>query len=138
MPTEAAVALVERVRASAERHAGLALDAVADAVPHIRGIALRKCPQLPPTIAERIRDPRARNVADWVMYRKALAAAAEARGWRVHWYDAKNVLGAASKALHVADFEAYFLKLRKMVGPPWNKDHQLAMGAAIVAARNGS
>jgi hypothetical protein len=33
---------------------------------------------LPPTIAERIKDYRAQNVADWVMYRKALSAAAEA------------------------------------------------------------
>ncbi len=40
-----AVALVERVRVSAERHAILALDEVATAVPHILGIALRKRPQ---------------------------------------------------------------------------------------------
>jgi hypothetical protein len=75
LPMDGAVALVERVRVSAERHAVLALDALASAVPHILGIALRSCPQLPPTIAERIKDYRARNVADWVMYRKALASA---------------------------------------------------------------
>ena len=84
-------ALVERVRVSAERHAALALDAVAAAVQPILGVALRNCQQLPPTIAERIKDYRARNVADWVMYRKALAAAAAARGWSVHWYDAKKI-----------------------------------------------
>ena len=44
---------------------------------------------------------RAENVADWVMYRNARAAAAEARGWPVHWYDAKSVLGAASQVLSV-------------------------------------
>jgi len=33
-----------------------------------------------PTIAERIKDYRAQNVADWVMYRKALAAARRAVG----------------------------------------------------------
>jgi hypothetical protein len=91
LPLDEAVALVERVRVSAERHAVLALDAVAMAVPRILGVALRECPQLPPTIAERIKDYRAQNVADWVMYRKALASAAEARGWPVHWYDAKSV-----------------------------------------------
>src|SRR5271155_6194047 len=95
LPLEEAVALVERVRASAEMHAVLALDAVTMAVPRILGVALRECPQLPPTIAERIKDYRAQNVADWVMYRKALASAAEARGWPVHWYDAKSVLGGA-------------------------------------------
>jgi hypothetical protein len=134
LPLDEAVALVERVRVSAERHAVLALDAVAMAVRPILGVALRNYPQLPPTIAERIKDYRARNVADWVMYRKALASAAEARGWSVHLYDAKKVLAAAGKALRVENFDAYSLDLRRAVGPPWNKDHKLAMAAAIVAA----
>jgi hypothetical protein len=67
------------------------------------------------------------------MYRKALAAAAEARGWGVYWYDAKKVLDAASRALHIQDLDAHFLQLRKSIGPPWSKDHKLAMAAAIVA-----
>jgi hypothetical protein len=135
LPPDEAVALVERVRGSAERHAALALDAVTMAVPRILGVALRSCPQLPPTIAERIKDYRAQNVADWVMYRKALASAAEARGWPVHWYDAKKVFGAASEALRVEDLDAHFLHVRRAVGPPWDKDHKLAMAAAIVTAK---
>jgi len=135
LPLDEAVALVGRVRASAERHAAIALEAVAIAVAPILGVALRKCPEFPPTIAERIKDYRARNVADWVMYRKALAGAAAARGWPVHWYDAKTVFGAASRALRVEDFDAHFLHMRSAVGPPWNKDHKLAMAAAIVAAK---
>ena len=134
LPMDRAVALVERVRVSAEKHAVLALDAVAMAVPRILGIALRSCPQLPATIAERITDYRARNVADWVMYRKALASASEARGWPVHWYDAKCVLGAARQALRVEDLDAHCLQVRRAVGPPWNMDHKLAMAAAIVTA----
>ena len=134
LPLDKAVELVERVRVSAEKHAGLALDAVSTAVPRILGVALRKCPQLPPTMAERIKDYRAQNVADWVMYREALASAAEARSWPVHWYDSKSVLGAASKALRVENFDDHFLQMRKAVGPPWNNDHKLAMAAAIVAA----
>jgi hypothetical protein len=134
LPLDEAVALVERVRASAERHAKLVFDAVAVMVPgRLRGVALRQCPALPATIAERIEDYRAQNVADWVMYRKALAAAAEARGWGVYWYDAKKVLDAASRALHIQDLDAHFLQLRKSIGPPWSKDHKLAMAAAIVA-----
>src|SRR5260221_13418924 len=137
LPLGEAVELVERVGVSAERHAALALDAVTMAVPRILGVALRKCPQLPPTIAERIRDYRAQNNADWVMYRKALASAAEARGWPVHWYDAKSVLGAARQALRVDDLDAHFVKVRKAVGSPWNNDHKLAMAAAIVTASAG-
>ena len=135
LPLDEAVALVERVRVSADRHAALALDAVTVAVPRILGVALRNCPQLPPSIAERIKDYRAQNVADWVMYRKALAFAAEARGWPVHWYDAKKVLEAASRAFDVKSLDAHFLNVRKAVGPPWTKDHKIAMAAAIVTGK---
>jgi hypothetical protein len=135
LPLDEAVELVERVRVSAERHAVLALDAVTTAVPRILGVALRKCQPLPPTIAERIKDYRAQNVADWVMYRKALASAAEARGWPVHWYDAKSILETARQALRVENLDAHFLKVRRAIGPPWNNDHKLAMAAAIATAR---
>jgi len=134
LPLDEAVALVERVRVSAEKHAVLALDAVTMAVPRILGVALRKCPELPPTIAERIKDYFAQNNADWVMYRKALSLAAEARGWPVHWYDAKKVFEAASQAIGVENLDAHFLHVRRSVGPPWNMDHKLAMAAAIVTA----
>lgn len=132
LPIDQAVALVERVRVSAEQHAVLALDAVATAVARIRGIALRNCPQLPPTIGERITDYRARNVADWVMYREALASAAKSRDWPVYWYDAKTVLDSAARV--VANLDNHFLEVRKTIGPPWNQDHRLAMAAAIVTA----
>ena len=133
LPLNEAVALIERVRASAEKHAALALDAVSTAVPNVLGVALRKCPPLPSEIAEQIKDYRSQNVADWVMYRQALASAAEARGWPVHWYDAKNVFDAATEALHER-FDAHFLRVRKAIGPPWNQDHQLAMAAAVAAS----
>lgn len=113
LPVDEAVALVERVRASAERHAALALAAVATAVPDIAGIALRERQPLPPTIAERITNYRASNVADWVMYRSALAKAAEDRGWAVHWYNPKA------------------LDIRSAQMP--NQDQRLAFTAAIAA-----
>jgi hypothetical protein len=135
LPIDEAVALVEKVRDSADRHAILALDAVATALRvHIVGIALRECPPLPPTIAERITNYRARNVADWVMYRRALAGAAEARDWNVHWYNAKTVFDAARGVLQVDDLATHFQQIRRSIGPPWTKDHQLAMAAASVAA----
>ena len=123
LPISQAVALVERVRVCAEKHAALALETLANTLPQINAIALRSCPQLPTTIAERITDYRARNVADWVMYRNALACAAKARGWAVHWYDAK---GALAKADHL-------LELRTAIGAPWTKDHKLAMALALEA-----
>ena len=84
LPLDKAVELVERVRASAEKHAVVALEAVTLAVPRIAGVALRRCPPLPPSIAERIKDYRAQNVADWVMYRKALASR-RVRLWSKSW-----------------------------------------------------
>jgi hypothetical protein len=134
LPVAEAVALVERVRASAERHAARALDVVARAAPQILGIALRQCPPLPSTTQERIKDYRARNTADWVMYRQALALAAETRGLPIYWYDPKTVLGSAAKALQVESFDAHFLRMRQTLGPPWNSDHKLAMAAALVAS----
>jgi hypothetical protein len=128
-----ALDLVERVRVSASHHAKLGLAAVASAVPSgIRGVALRRCPPLPATVAERLASYR----ADSVMYRHALAAAAEERGWVVHWYDAKKVIDAARDALAVEDFDACFQAMRRSLGPPWDKDHKIAMAAAIVAARS--
>jgi hypothetical protein len=139
LPPEEAIALVERVNASADRHAKRVLAEVADEVPNpILGIALRACPPLPPTIVERIRDYRAQTVADSVMYRQSLAEAAGERRWSVSWYDARKVVGAARDVLRVADIDDYFLQIRKSVGPPWQKDHRVAMAAAIVAASAGA
>src|SRR5207249_2685153 len=59
----AAVALVERVRASAARGAREGLEALAAVVPvPITSIAIRARPELPPTIEERIADNRAQTV----------------------------------------------------------------------------
>jgi hypothetical protein len=96
---------------------------------------MRECPRLPPTVAERLADYRAQNVADSVMFRQALAGAAAARGWTIHWYKAKSVIDAACNVLQVDDLEPHFLEVRRRIGPPWGKDHRLAMAAAIVAAR---
>lgn len=127
LPVAEAVALVERVRASADAGAAAGLEALANAVPAtIAGIAIRACPPLPPTVAERLASYRAQNVADTVMYREAMARAARARGWFVDWYDARRVLADAPRA--VAEAGA-------ALGPPWQKDHRVAMAAAIAASR---
>jgi hypothetical protein len=125
-----AVALVQRVRASAAHGAGAALDALAAAVSvPIASIAIRACQELPPTIGERIADNRAQAVADSVMYREVLATAAEARGWSVHWYDRERVFRDAAEALGRPDIDAFL----NGMGPPWQAKHKLAAAAALAA-----
>jgi hypothetical protein len=130
-----AVALVERVRASAARGAREGLEALAAAVPvPIARIAIRVCPALPPTTAERIADNRAQTVADSVMYRQALAAAAEARGWSVYWYTVERVFVDAAAALGREDIAPVLSAIGRSIGPPWQAKHKLATAAALAAA----
>ena len=132
-----ALALVEQVRQAAARGARDCLDGLASTVAvRIDGVAIRACPELPPTVEERIRDNRAQTVADTVMYRQALANAAEARGWRVGWYDRTDVLERAAAALGSADIDACLKAMGRSVGAPWRADHKLAAAAAL-ASRAG-
>ncbi|WP_437903099.1 hypothetical protein WME95_31685 [Sorangium sp. So ce327] len=129
-----AVALVERVRASAARGAREGLEALAAAVPvPIASIAIRVCPELPPTTEERIADNRAQTFADSVMYRQALAAAAEARGWSVRWYDRERVFHDAATALGGDDVNDLLYAMGRSIGPPWQAIHKLAAAAALAA-----
>lgn len=130
-----AVELVERVRASATRGARESLEALAAAVPvPIAAITIRLCPKLPPTTEERIADNRAQTVADSVMYRQALASAAEARGWSVHWYDRAHVFREAATTLGREDVDAFLDAMGRSVGPPWQAKHKLAAAAALAVA----
>lgn len=130
-----AVALVERVREAAARGARESLEALAATLPvPIASIAIRACPELPPTTEERIADARAANVADSVMYREALATAAEARSWSVRWYDHEQVFRDAAAALGRKDVDAFLVAMGRSIGPPWQARHKLAAAAAIVAA----
>jgi hypothetical protein len=123
-----AIELVERVRAAAERGAREALDKLAtDVAVPIGSIAIRVCPELPATTEERIRDNRAQTYADSVMYRRAIAAAAETRGWAVHWYDREQVLREADESL--------LRGLGRSAGPPWRANQRIAAAAAIAASR---
>ena len=129
-----AVELVERVRESAARGARAGLEALAAAVPvPIAAIAIRVCPALPPTTEERIADNRAQAVADSVMYRETLAAAAEARGWSVRWYDREHVFRDAVTATGREDIDAVLSAMGRAVGPPWQVRHKLAAAAAFAA-----
>jgi hypothetical protein len=129
-----AVALVERVRASAARGARESLELLAAAVPvPIASIALRECPELPPTTEERIADNRAQTVADSVMYREALATAAEARGWSVYWYDRQRIFREAAAVLGRENVDDLLRAMGRAIGPPWQAKHKLAAAAALAA-----
>jgi len=129
-----AIALVETVRAAAAHGARAGLEALATSVPSpIARIAIRVCPALPPTTEERIANSSAANVADSVMYRQALASAAEARGWSVHWYDRERVLREAAATLGGENIEAFLAAMGRSLGPPWQAKHKLAAAAALAA-----
>src|ERR1700716_3395437 len=75
--------------------------------------------------------------ADSIMYRQVLADVARARGWEVHFYDAKNVEArAVSKLAERAD--EILLGPRATMGPPWAKDHRMALAATIVAGEDSA
>ena len=139
---EAALELIERVHAAAACGAQESLEAIAATVlMPIASISIRACARLPPTIEERISDTRANALADSVMYREALATAAQSRGWTVHWYDRERVFDEARKALSTDDLDAFLRTMGQTVGPPWQAKQKLAAAAALatqgVRARAG-
>ncbi|MCA8914395.1 MAG: hypothetical protein KDB90_03205 [Planctomycetes bacterium] len=133
-PEAEGVALVKRVQQSAEKHAATCLDALAKSLSgEIGEIALRTLPKLPDTIAGRIASYHAQTRADGVMYREAVAKAARDRGWAVYWFDAKTVFTDAERTFKRGPIEELFKQTKAQLGPPWQKDHKLAMAAAIAA-----
>ena len=128
----AAAVLVAKVRASAVRATGAALDAIAATVPEpIVSLSLRAWPSdFPDDIAVQRRVPYEAR-ADSVMYRQVLAELARARGWDVHLYDAKDVEAQAAGRLGDRADEV-LLGPRATLGAPWAKDHRMALAATIV------
>ena len=95
-------------------------------------MSLRAWPlDFPDDIAVQRRAPY-ESRADSVMYRQVLADLARA-GWHVHLYDAKDVEGQAAGVLGEQADEV-LLGPRATMGPPWAKDHRMALAATIVAS----
>lgn len=129
----ATAALVAEVRASALRATAAALDELAAALPApVVSISLRTWPtDFPDDIAVQRRSPYEAR-ADAVMYRQVLAEVAHARGWVVHQYVAKHVEAQAAGIL--ADrAEEVLHGPRARLGPPWAKDHRVALAATVLA-----
>lgn len=134
----ATAALVADVRGSAERAVASAFDELTAALPGpVVSVALRSLPSdFPDEIAVLRRAPYEAR-ADAVMYRRVLVDAARERGWAVDFYDAKSVLAAAAVAL--GDRAGDVLDgPRARLGPPWTKEHRMAVAATVVAAHSGS
>jgi hypothetical protein len=129
----ATAALVARVRASVVRAASAALDEIATGLPApVVSISLRAWPlDFPEDISVQRRAPYEAR-ADAIMYRQVLSELAHARGWEVHFYDAKAVMGQAVSMLAERADEVLHGP-RATMGPPWAKDHRVALAATIVA-----
>ena len=129
----ATAALVAEARASVVRAASAALDEIASALPApVLSISLRAWPlDFPDDIAVQRRAPYEAR-ADAIMYRQELAELAHARDWDVHVYDAKAVLAHAAGLLGERA-DAVLQGPRAALGPPWTKEHRVALAATIVA-----
>jgi len=132
LDVEGTAALVATVRASVVRATTASFDELAAALPApIESISLRSWPpDFPDDIAVQRRSPYEAR-ADAIMYRHVLAELARARGWVVHFYVAKDVVGQAVTMLG-ARADAVLLGPRERLGPPWTKDHRTALAATIV------
>jgi hypothetical protein len=129
----ATAALVAKARASIARTTAAAFDELAAALPApVLSISLRAWPfDFPDDIAVQRRVPYEAR-ADAIMYRQELSELAHARGWEVHVYDARAVLDQAVRKLAERADEVIHGP-RAAMGPPWTKDHRVALAAAIVA-----
>jgi hypothetical protein len=131
----ATAALVAEVRASVVRATSAALDELARALPGpVRSISLRTWPlEFPDDIAVQRRAPYEAR-ADAIMYRQELSELAYARGWEVNVYDARAVLDQVATVL-AERADKVLNGPRATIGPPWTKDHRVALAAAILAGR---
>jgi hypothetical protein len=129
----ATAALVAKVRASVVRATSAALDEIATALPEpVVSISLRAWPpDFPDDIAVQRRAPYEAR-ADAIMYRQVLSELAHARDWEVHLYHAKDVVGQAVRMLAERADEVLHGP-RAALGPPWTKDHRMALAATIVS-----
>lgn len=129
---DALAALVAEVRAAATRVTAASLDELSASLPDpITSVSLRAWPaDFPTDVAVQRRAPH-ESRADSVMYLQILADAARDRGWAVHHYDATSVEATASQLL--GDRAADVLHgPRATLGPPWNKDHRVALAATVL------
>ncbi len=130
----ATAALVGTARASVARATSAALERARNRVARADPLDLSSnlAARLPTDIAVQRRAPYEAR-ADAIMYRQELSALAHAHGWEVHVYDAKTVVSEVAMMLGERADEVLHGP-RTRIGPPWTKDHRLALAATVVAA----
>jgi len=131
---DAAARMVAEVRASALRATSASLDQLAGSLPGpLISVSLRAWPlDFPDDIAAQRRPPYSSR-ADSVMYCQVLAECADERGWAVHFFDAQAVEAQAARILGARAGDVLYGP-RAALGPPWTKDHRIALAATIVAS----
>jgi hypothetical protein len=134
LPDDGLEALVQRVRAAVTREASAALDELQAAIPEpITVLALRAWPpDFPEDIAVQRRPPY-ESRADSVMYCRLLGQLASDRGWALSTYDARTVESEAARLLGDRAKDVLHGP-RTTLGPPWSKDHRMALAATILAS----
>ena len=133
---EALAEMIATVRASAAATTAAALDEIAAAVGEpIRSLSLRAWPADFPTDLPTLRRTPYEAQADSVMYRQILAADGERRGWTLHTFDARTVQAEAA-ALLGPSADDVLHGPRRTLGPPWNKDHRIALAATVLATHD--
>jgi hypothetical protein len=130
----AAAELVAQARASALRATSGSLDQLAASLPGpVASVSLRAWPpDFPDDIAVQRRPPYDSR-ADSVMYCQVLAECAHKRGWPVHLFDAKAVEAQAARILGERAHDTLHGP-RASLGPPWTRDHRMALAATVVAS----
>ena len=133
LPDDAAARMVAGVRASALRATSASLDELAASLPGpVVSVSLRAWPlDFPDDIAVQRRAPYASR-ADSVMYCQVLSECAHVCGWEVHLFDARAVEAQAARILGARAGDVLHGP-RSTLGPPWTKDHRIALAATIVA-----
>jgi hypothetical protein len=129
---DALAALVADVRSSVVRAAAHALDELANASTEpITSMSVRGWPADFPEDIGVLRRVPYESRADSVMYCQVLAELGRERDWTVHLYDAKTVEADATRILGERAKTVLFGP-RATLGPPWSKDHRMALAATIV------
>lgn len=99
----------------------------------VRSLSIRAWPPDFPSDIARQRRPPDETRANSVMYLQVLAEIAAARDWELHLYDAKGVEAEAARILGQRA-DAVLHGPRTMLGPPWSKDHRMALAATVLAS----
>jgi hypothetical protein len=134
---DALAEVVAEVLASATRQTAVALDDLVDALPGpIVSMSLRSWPDDFPTDISVLRRVPHESRADSVMYRRVLADLGRARGWSIHFYEAKDVETEAARVLGDRA-DAVLYGPRTTLGPPWSKDHRMALAATVLSSVEG-